>query len=204
MLDALRRWWSGGQRPTGPVLVQPAPDPALDVLGAASLPPQARVAALVRDVLAEMEQQDGIPDTRAARVMLVAISGQEAAWTHRDQVVVGKLPGAIGPATGLWQFERGGGVAGVLRHPASAPIAWRWCRQARIPGLTPSPDAVWRRLVTDDRLACALARLLLLTDPRPLPTEMQEGWDYYRRNWRPGRPHPATWPARWDAARRVV
>jgi len=34
MLDALRRWWSGGQRPTGPVLVQPGNDR----LGADTLP----------------------------------------------------------------------------------------------------------------------------------------------------------------------
>lgn len=181
---------------------------------AASLSSAERIAALVADVLAEMAARDGIPRSRAAAVMLVAISGQEAAWIHRDQVVTGKALGQIGPATGLWQFERGGGVRGVLEHPASAAVARRWCAQAGIKGLTPSPDAVWRRLVEDDRLACAFARLLLRTDPRTLPTDVQAGFDYYLRNWRPGAWTNGTaaqrealrrkWGDRWAAAERVV
>ena len=37
--------------------------------------------------------------------------------------------------------------------------------------------------------------LLLWTDPRPLPRigEVQAAWDYYIRNWRPGKPHPKSW-----------
>ena len=39
----------------------------------------------------------------AAKAMLLAIGMQESRLTHRKQIV--------GPAMGLWQFERGGGVA---------------------------------------------------------------------------------------------
>ena len=55
--------------------------------------------------------------------------------------------------------------------------------------------AVYDRLEHDDVLAAGFARLLLLTDPRPLPdvTDVDGAWAYYLRNWRPGKPHPETW-----------
>jgi len=178
---------------------------SLDNTGAATLPhvviagrnPAKHVAVLVRSVLTAMDVRDGIRQSPEADVMMVAISGQEAAWIHRDQVVTGKRPGVIGPATGLWQFERGGGVAGVLRLQASAAIAMEWCRAE---GVGATPDAVWRALVTNDRLACVFARLLLLTDPRALTSDQDAAWDYYIRNWRPGKPHMQTWPKNWAAA----
>lgn len=56
----------------------------------------------------------------------------------------------------------------------------------------------------DDTLACIFARLLLWTDARALPAadaaSQQTAWNYYNRNWRPGKPHPAAWPANWKAA----
>ena len=61
----------------------------------------------------------------------------------------------------------------------------------------PSTAAVNEALASDDVLACAFARLLLFTDPRPLPAlgNPQAAWDYYVRNWRPGKPHRDTWDA---------
>lgn len=59
----------------------------------------------------------------SALTMLLAIGLQESRFTFRDQVVPGKAPGQVGPATGFWQFERAGGVAGVMQHPRSAEIA---------------------------------------------------------------------------------
>ena len=57
----------------------------------------------------------------AAKAMLLAIGMQESRLIHRKQIG--------GPAMGLWQFERGGGVAGVLRHPRTqghaATVCWR-------------------------------------------------------------------------------
>ena len=44
-------------------------------------------------------------------------------------------------------------------------------------------------------VAAGFARLLLWTDPRPLPAigDVKAAWQYYLRNWRPGKPHEKTW-----------
>lgn len=126
-------------------------------------------------------------DTDPARVMLLAIGLQESRLIHRRQIG--------GPARGLWQFERGGGVTGVLRHKASAALADSVC-EAR--GVDPTPSKLYEALAGDDLLACAIARLLLFTDPRPLPgldAPAEAAWEYYIRNWRPGKPHRKTWDA---------
>lgn len=120
----------------------------------------------------------------AAEVMLLAIGLQESRLTHRRQIG--------GPARGLWQFERGGGVRGVLLHPASREHAAKVCA-AR--GVEPSEAAVYNALEHDDVLAAAFARLLLWTDPLPLPApgRADAGWNLYLRTWRPGKPHEHTW-----------
>ena len=48
----------------------------------------------------------------------------------------------------------------------------------------------------DDVLAAAFARLLLFTDPAKLPKlgDADGAWQLYLRTWRPGKPHPHTWP----------
>ncbi len=130
-------------------------------------------------------------DTRVARVMLVAIGLQESRLTARLQKPL-SLGAPNGPARGLWQFERGGGVTGVMQHPASASHARAVCATR---GVEFKPMRVWSKLADDDLLACAFARLLLFTDPRPLPKlgDEQGAWAYYLDNWRPGKPHPQTW-----------
>lgn len=122
--------------------------------------------------------------TYSAKVMLLAIGLQESRLEHRRQLV-GKPPRPTGPAMGLWQFERGGGVAGVLRHAASRALAEQVCK-AR--GVAPTPSAVWGALRRDDVLAACFARLLLWTDPKPLPEvgEVEVAWRLYLRTWRPG------------------
>ncbi len=102
-----------------------------------------------------------------------------------------------GPARGWWQFERAGGVAGVMRHPASAALARNLCQACHVPFSAPH---IWRCLEGHDVLAAGFARLLLWTDPTPLPTDHAGGWDYYLNNWRPGKPHPAKWPGYWRQA----
>ncbi|MFC0406763.1 hypothetical protein [Roseomonas elaeocarpi] len=42
--------------------------------------------------------------------------------------------------------------------------------------------------------------LLLCSDAGALPTERDEGWAYYQRNWRPGKPHSVTQEVKWAAA----
>ena len=135
-------------------------------------------------------------DTSAARVLLRAIALQESRMVHRFQVIPG---GGKGPARGLWQFERGGGVKGVLTHPASKRLAQSVCL-AR--GIDADPRTVWANLEIDDVLAAAFARLLLFTDPNPLPAigDVSDSWEYYLRNWRPGKPHFQSWPMLYGVA----
>ncbi len=111
-------------------------------------------------------------DTPAARVMLLAIGLQEGRFMHRRQIG--------GPARGFWQFEKGtrasrGGVWGVFLHAASRDHLATLCK---------------------DVLAAGVARLLLWTDPKALPPvgDADAGWALYLRTWRPGKPHPQTWP----------
>lgn len=122
--------------------------------------------------------------SREAEVMLVAIALQESRIQHRVQVG--------GPAHGFWQFESGGGVKGVLTHPSSAQTARAMCSELNF---NADQATVYAKIVDNDMLACVIARLLLFTDPKPLPavSDMNGSWAYYKRNWRPGRPHPETW-----------
>lgn len=124
-------------------------------------------------------------DTPAARVQLLAIGLQESRFLYRRQL-------GNGPARGLWQFERTGGVRGVLTHPASREHAYRICAGR---GVAPVAAAVHPALETDDVLAAAFARLLMWTDGWRLPAvgDAQGGWEMYIRTWRPGKPHPQTW-----------
>ena len=133
--------------------------------------------------------------TASATAMLLAIGLQEARLEDRRQIV--NRPGGglgFGPARGLWQFEPGGGVAGVRGHRATAILA----KQALI-DRNVSPTATNRtvgdRLAEDDVLAAVFARLLLYTVPAPLPDlgDVDEGWRQYLEAWRPGKPHRSTW-----------
>lgn len=124
-------------------------------------------------------------DSPAARAMLLAIGLQESQLRHRRQIG--------GPARGYWQFEKGGGVKGVLRHPASAELASNVCHTLNY---HPDRGAVYNALADNDILACCFARLLLWTlpDALPGPEDADEGWRQYLAAWRPGRPHPEVWP----------
>jgi hypothetical protein len=129
-------------------------------------------------------------DTAPARVLLMAIGLQESRFEHRRQL-------GNGPARGYWQFEEGskasrGGVWGVYLHSASNELLRLLCR-ARDCEFAPRP--IWAQLERDDVLAAGVARLMLWTDPKPLPPigAASEAWDYYLRTWRPGKPHRRTW-----------
>lgn len=130
-------------------------------------------------------------DTIQARVMMYAIGLQESGFEHRFQVVSGN-PDAKGPARGYWQFERGGGVRGVMQHHKTEDYAERMCHVRGVPFKF---DDVWQRLETDDVLAACFARLLLWADPATIPamSDQHGAWDCYVRNWRPGKPHEKRW-----------
>lgn len=106
-------------------------------------------------------------------------------------------PGNAGPAKGWWQFEQGGGVRGVLNHKSTSDLARRACQRCTV---VASDAAVHRALEGHDPLAVIFARLLILTEPKPLPQNVGEGWEQYLRLWRPGKPHPDNWPANWELA----
>jgi hypothetical protein len=131
-----------------------------------------------------------------AQQLMLTIALQESGITHRAQQLNG---GAPGPARGWWQFERGGGVAGVLAHRATKTLARNLCARLLV---METPEDVWRCIEGNDLLAAGFARLLLLSDPSPLPMvdDPDSGWRYYLDNWRPGKPHQSTWRNNWDLA----
>lgn len=137
----------------------------------------------------------GVKSDARARVLMMAIAGQESEWLHRRQIG--------GPARSYWQFEQGGGVLGVLTHITSRDRIRKVCDALDIPCTT---AVVYEAMAWNDVLAACMARLLLYTDPHALPGVGDEagGWKYYIDNWRPGKPHPQTWPARFETARQTV
>lgn len=134
-------------------------------------------------------------DSDRATVMLLAIGLQESRFEHRRQIK--------GPARGFWQFERGGGVRGVLSHSATAALAREVCVAREV---LPTSHAVYDRLEHDDVLAAAFARLLLWTLPKPLPQigDADTAWAQYIDAWRPGKPHRARWAGNYAGAVEAV
>lgn len=136
-------------------------------------------------------------NSKAATAMLLAMGLQESKFLHRRQIVRG---GKLGPARGLWQFEEGGGVRGVLEHRSSREPALHALRELRYQTngrVITSRPVIHAALEHNDVLACCFARLLLFTLPGALPARHQPGigWSQYLEAWRPGAPHPETWPA---------
>jgi hypothetical protein len=123
-------------------------------------------------------------DSLEARAMLYAIAMQESRLQYRRQI--------NGPARGFWQFEQGGGVRGVVQHPATRPLLLPVLKRLRYEPVVPMPYAA---LADNDILAAVFARLLLWTVPQALPgpDDAEEGWKQYLWAWRPGKPHRHTW-----------
>lgn len=130
-------------------------------------------------------------NNKKAIVMMIAIGLQESRLIHRKQIG--------GPAKGLYQFERGGGVRGVLNHPTTKQLAHDLC--VGLMG-TSDQEAVYDELEFSDVMASIFCRLLLWTDPKSLPAvgDVQGAWDLYIRVWRPGKPHRGTWNALYTKA----
>lgn len=153
--------------------------------------PDGFYSRIVSPTLDSMALSPGIavPVSDSARALVMTIAGQESRWMYRRQIG--------GPARSFWQFEKGGGVVGVLTHPASNLKAKAICGMLDIES---DPATVYEAMAWNDTLACAMARLLLWTDPAPLPAlgDRKGSWNYYERNWRPGAPHPESWDALYD------
>ena len=134
-------------------------------------------------------------DTPSARLMMLAIQKQEDPEERRYQVVkrtfdttIENIVGpktAKGPARSLWQMERGGGVKGVLHHPATSRYIYAACEHFDV---IPDQLTCWEAIEDNDVLAACFARLLLWSDSKPLPkiTDAEGAFDLYLRTWRPG------------------
>ncbi len=125
----------------------------------------------------------GSMNSPAAELMLLAIGLQESGFRSRHQ--------QGGPAHGYWQFELAG-VRCVLQHPKSQAPLLALCKARKLAASAPE---IYRALEFDDILAAGVARLLLWTDPAPLPApgDIEASWRYYQRCWRPGRPRYDHW-----------
>ncbi len=141
----------------------------------------------IRPVHDGLRSEFGIPATIEADCLSLAIKVQESGLTAvRDQ----GDPAITGPATGLWQFEKTGGVWEVLNSAKIAPIFRELCERV---GVSPVADAVWRFFTTppSDDIAAAAARLVLYLDPSPLPpataAAAPAALAYYLRRWRPAK-----------------
>lgn len=138
-------------------------------------------------------------DTPAARAMLLSIGLQESRFLYRRQQ-------NFGPARGFWQFERDGGVRGVINHEltrAHLDAALQALRYPKLVARKKNQTATLHAAIEhNDVLACVFARLLLWTVPGTLPTRNQDarGWDQYLNGWRPGAPHIDTWAAFYSEA----
>jgi hypothetical protein len=122
-------------------------------------------------------------NSKEAQLLMLAIGNQESRYRVRLQV--------NGPAHGFWQFELPG-VAGVFHQSQMALTVGALCLAREVAF---SAAAVYAELLVDDILAAGFARLLLWSDPHPLPAlEDEEGaWECYIRNWRPGQPNRGRW-----------
>lgn len=132
---------------------------------------------LKTDVAAGLALLPAKMDSLEASVLLYCTNRQENPKRLPQQVG--------GPAVGDYQFEKGGGVKGVMTHHASADLARAVCTARKV-----SFDAgsIYQALKTDPILAAALARLLYYTDPKRMPDAGDEAgtWALYLRTWRPG------------------
>lgn len=146
-------------------------------------------------------------DTVEARLLMISIGLQESRFTTTYQKVSGN-PNAKGPARGYWQFEKGtrasrGGVWGVYLHEASRYWVSELCKCHSVKF---DPDFIYSAVETNPVFAAGVARCLLFTDSKKLPQvgKVQEAWDCYTRNWRPGKPHRQTWDSLYDQARKAL
>jgi hypothetical protein len=130
-----------------------------------------------------------------ATAMLLAIGLQESRFLERRQV-------GMGPARGFWQFERGGGIKGVMTHSLSRAPLEAALRELRYANAIGRAEALYEIVEHNDVVACVFARLLLWTLPTALPKrgDTGRGWAQYLDGWRPGKPHRETWDSYFDEA----
>lgn len=146
--------------------------------------PEIFLHSIIRPTLSLMEQYVDIQRTIEAENLLLAIALQESALSARIQG-----PRDAGPARSFWQFEKIG-VADVFQRQRQ-PLR-TMCDFLEIPFDLGKLHLV---MAYNDMLACVISRLTLRIDPKPLSDAdtLEGAWEYYIRNWRPGKPHVNRW-----------
>lgn len=131
-----------------------------------------------------------------ATAQMLAIGLQESKFLERHQLPRSR-GGPLGPANGLWQFEELGGINGVIEHPLTRGPLAEALRRLRYGNLIGNRHALHALVADNDIVAAVFARLNLWWLPTRLPGqyEPEMGWRQYLDAWRPGSPHPTTWPA---------
>jgi hypothetical protein len=124
-------------------------------------------------------------DSINARAQMLKTGLQESRLEERRQLINTKNGiKPLGPAAGLWQFERGG-IQGVLTHVATRDHIRVVCHARDVPA---NVEAIWEAIQSDDVLAAALARLNYWWSHKPMPDlhDLEGSWNEYLWCWRPG------------------
>lgn len=132
---------------------------------------------------------------KAADTLSLAIALQETRLLYRQQIG--------GPANGLWQFEKGGGVRGVLEHSATKVHIQDVLRTLNYDF---APLTSYEAIINNDVLAACYARLFLWTHPKALPSidDSQAMYRYYLDVWRPGTPREGSWVPLYHQAKECI
>lgn len=155
--------------------------------------------------LGELSPVIDIPYSTEAARFLLAIALQESGLLSRFQLLTKGLS-MPGPGRGWWRLEQGGGVLSVFLGAKTKEKAIRLCEYCQV---LPRTDAVHRAVEGHDLLSTGFARLLLWTDPTPLPQDAEAGWVQYRNYWaqRNASQSPVShgssserWAAHWETA----
>jgi len=146
-------------------------------------------AQFIEPNLNDLYDITGIPYSRDAARFLTAIALQESGFKTRHQYG--------GPAHGFFQFEKFGGCKQILvNHKTKPKIEAVFDDQIESTGLSNAFECIQH----NNLIMVAFARLLVWQDPAALPTDSNTAWDYYLRNWRPGKPNPKAWVGNWKKA----
>lgn len=139
---------------------------------------------VISPTLKLMERYTGIAYSACAENLLLAIALQESNLSARIQG-----PNDAGPARSFWQFEKIGVVDVFQRQKTALKVM---CDVLVLPC---EPGKLHLMMAYNDMIACVIARLTLRLDPRSLglATTEEGAWDYYIKNWRPGKPHRDRW-----------
>ena len=123
-------------------------------------------------------------------VQLLSTNLQES--PNQDQCQITANKNLCGPARGIWQFEKNGGVKGVLAHRSTKDAAVSAMKALGLNmdgNLEFQVAAVYEELRNkNDVVDAVFARLLYWSDALPLPKlgDAEGSHLCYLRNWRPG------------------